>query len=127
MIIAVAVDPMAQQPLAYPSRQVLAYNETTFVPYTHEYICRRGQRIVRHTAHSWKLDLSQVEPTLQVAIMGGLTQTSTPLEPDCSSGTRDYPDFVSLGVCSSCEDITEAAAQSCVVDRSADSTGYLVN
>ncbi|KAJ5579600.1 uncharacterized protein N7459_005585 [Penicillium hispanicum] len=122
MIIAVAIDPFAQQILVYPSREVQAYNETAYVQYAHEYMPAWSTGGAADGSQS-EVRLSEVEPTLQVAIMSGLSQTSSPLDPECPSGTCEYPDFVSLGVCSLCEDITQTAQQHCVVDRSANTTG----
>lgn len=51
--------------------------------------------------------------TLQTAILTGLAQVNTPLEPVCPSPRCEYPDFSTLGICSSCEDVTDTAAQIC--------------
>ncbi|KAJ5288724.1 hypothetical protein N7478_001754 [Penicillium angulare] len=57
--------------------------------------------------------VSILDPTLQTAILTGLAQVNTPLEPICPSSHCEYPDFSTLGICSSCEDVTEAATQIC--------------
>lgn len=116
MIIAVAIDPFAQQILVYPSREVQAYNETAYAQYAHEYMPAWSTGSAADSSQS-EVRLSEVEPTRQVAIMSGLSQTSSPLDPECSSGTCEYPNFVSLGVCSQCKDITQTAQQHCVVHQ----------
>lgn len=51
---------------------------------------------------------------MQIAVLEGLSQRYRPLEPACTSGNCQYPDIVTLGVFSECEDITQQTKQSCV-------------
>ncbi|KAJ5738207.1 hypothetical protein N7493_001362 [Penicillium malachiteum] len=50
-----------------------------------------------------------------MAILEGLAGSSTGLEPVCSTGDCEYPDFTSLGICSYCEDVTAKSTQVCSV------------
>lgn len=113
MILSLAVDPFAQQILVFPSHDVHALNETAYTYSTHEY------------SPLWSADNSsdprlstfaeyEIEPTMLGAIINGLSQTYSSLEPSCSSRTCGYPDFVTLEICSECEDVTDKARQSCV-------------
>lgn len=56
----------------------------------------------------------EVPVAMQIAIMRGLSGVYSHLEPHCPSRTCDYSDFVSLGICSSCEDVTSQSRQDCV-------------
>ncbi|RMJ26742.1 hypothetical protein PHISP_02396 [Aspergillus sp. HF37] len=101
-ILALAVDPFAQQILVYPSRRVVAANGTASVQKAQEYFPEYG--------YDTRAALPE---TMQAAILNGISETHSPLEPACSSGDCEYPDFVSLGICSRCEDVTQQADQSC--------------
>ncbi|CAG8134534.1 unnamed protein product [Penicillium nalgiovense] len=101
MVLAVAIDPFTQQILAFPSRQVQVLNETAYVFKAQEF----------HTR--WEWSTFQMDHTMQTAMFNGLTQTNAPLEASCPSEYCDYPDFTTLGICTSCENITETATQVC--------------
>lgn len=108
MIVSVAIDPFAQQILAYPSNQVRVSNPTNFAQASHEWI---PTPIITNG-----VEITDVVPVaMQIAIVRGLSGLYNHLDPVCSSGTCDYPDFVSLGICSSCEDVTSQSHQACVV------------
>lgn len=101
-ILALAVDPFAQQILAFPQRTVLALNETASVQATHKYNYTDGR------ANSFAL------PTpLLSSVMVGLAQETQPLAAQCSTPRCDFPGFVSLGVCTRCKDITKDTQQVC--------------
>lgn len=102
MILSLAIDPFAQQILTYPSHSVLAANETAFVQMTREYPPGDSSRVPELTA------------SMHIAILNGLSETNRPLEPACTSEDCRYPDFVSLGICSRCENITSQVNQTCV-------------
>ncbi|OQE16488.1 hypothetical protein PENFLA_c027G03776 [Penicillium flavigenum] len=101
IVLAVAIDPFTQQILAFPSRQVQVLNETAYVFKAQEF----------HT--KWERSTFQMDHTMQIAMFNGLTQTNAPLEAICPSESCDYPDFTTLGICSSCENVTETATQDC--------------
>ncbi|KAJ6012452.1 hypothetical protein N7522_002807, partial [Penicillium canescens] len=111
MVMSVTVDPFAQQILSLPSRRVQAPNETAYTQSSHVYWPR------------WKLS-SEVEPKMQLAILGGVSQTYSHLAPVCSTGTCEYDDFVTLGVCTECEDITAKTSQNCVSEAPSLSDGF---
>ncbi|OJJ80738.1 DUF3176 domain-containing protein [Aspergillus glaucus CBS 516.65] len=116
MILSLAIDPFAQQILAFPSRSVLASNETASVQAAHTYGKAQG-----HSAWQTIKNISSdydLSPTMNAAILNGLAQTNEPLDPQCSSGNCQYPDFVTLGFCSRCQDITSQTNQTCKVDPS---------
>lgn len=108
MILSLAIDPFAQQILAFPSRSVLASNETAFVQATHTY----GNK----TTGSLFDSTSSLPSSMMAALLSGVALTSSPLEPKCTSGHCQYPEFVTLGLCSRCQDITSQTNQSCDVD-----------
>lgn len=50
---------------------------------------------------------------LQLAIVAGLYQQSTEIQPICPSGNCEFPDCVTLCFCSYCKDVTARVKQSC--------------
>lgn len=109
MILSVAVDSFAQQLLAFPSQSVHLKNETALIQATHDY----GSGWINSTGKLFTVQAA-MEPSMQAAILDGLTQKNTPLEPRCPSRDCKYPGFATLGVCSKCEDITHQTKQFCV-------------
>ncbi|KAL4893673.1 hypothetical protein BDV59DRAFT_176929 [Aspergillus ambiguus] len=101
MVLSIALDPFTQQILAFPSRDVPALHETAYVQRAQEYVSE------------WRNDWHYVEPAMQVAIMTGVAQMNQHLEPFCPSARCEYPDFATLGICASCEDVTEQTEQIC--------------
>ncbi|KAI9929323.1 hypothetical protein ASPWEDRAFT_28805 [Aspergillus wentii DTO 134E9] len=110
-ILAVALDPFAQQILAFPSREVQALDETAYVQRAQVYAPEWGSR--GHEDEFRNTLAVQLDPTMQTAILSGLAQINRPLEPGCSSSHCEYPDFATLGVCSHCDDVTEGTIQTC--------------
>ncbi|ODM20211.1 hypothetical protein SI65_03264 [Aspergillus cristatus] len=114
MILSLAIDPFAQQILAFPSRSVLAHNETAFVQSAHSYGSTGNGSAMEE---AWNINSdSDLTPSMNAAILNGLAETHTPLEPQCTSGNCQYPDFVTFGFCSQCQDITNQTNQSCKPD-----------
>lgn len=109
-ILSLAIDPFAQQILAYPSHNVVAAKETASVQKAQEY----NPSTLSVSFENVGVPLSGDLPApMQIAIINGLSQTNSPLEPACSSHSCKYPDFVSLGVCSRCEIVTSQVIQTC--------------
>lgn len=104
-ILAIAIDPFAQQVLSFPSRTVPALNVTASVQKAQEYFSVMGA-FGDHVYYG-------LSPTMMTSILSGLAQTTQPLEPHCPSSSCSYPDFVTLGICSRCEDVTSQTAQTC--------------
>lgn len=104
-ILALAVDPFAQQILTFPQRTVPALNATASIQTSKHWYSGEGS------------DFSDVRlelpPSLLSAIIGGILQTHRPLEPRCNAGSCDFPGFPSLGICSKCEDVTSQTKQTC--------------
>lgn len=101
-ILALAVDPFAQQILAFPERTVQALNETATIRGTHSY---------NHT----NLDEFQSQMALPLisSMLVGLAQDTNPLASKCTSSTCDFPGFITMGVCSHCEDLSAKTKQVC--------------
>lgn len=101
--LAVAVDPFAQQILSFPSRQVQASNETAFIQSAHNYTVEVS------TEPYYKLVDSGIK-----AFYRAMSLPDTGLQAQCTTEKCSYPKFVSLGICSKCEDVTERTTQECV-------------
>ncbi|KAJ5777000.1 hypothetical protein N7520_000246 [Penicillium odoratum] len=110
-ILSLALDPFSQQILAFPSRQVIAPNETAFIQRAQEYV----PWWVNSTSDlNSDFRLNQPDPMLQIALAQGLAQINNPLLPTCSTSNCTFPDFTTLGFCSKCVDVTNSSTQSCI-------------
>ncbi|PWY61674.1 hypothetical protein BO83DRAFT_219960 [Aspergillus eucalypticola CBS 122712] len=107
-VIALAVDPFAQQILTFPLRPTQSSNDTAFIQYAHNYSSGIQEYIGSDNVTSF--GLSSLLPR---AILSGLSLSNTSLQPECSSGSCSYPKFVSLGVCGQCEKVTEQTTHDC--------------
>lgn len=106
-VLALAVDPFAQQILKFPSRTVTALNATAFTQASQQW---------SSTADWDSSDVFlELQPSLLIAMMSGLLQAHNPLEPQCDSTSCEFPEFVTLGMCSKCEDVTSQTKQECKV------------
>lgn len=128
MILSVAIDPFSQQILAFPSREVAAgKNETALIQKTHEYSppwALNGSDTVNINNILVTQTLSyNLDAPLLVAILSGLSLQNKPLDPVCTTGRCRYPDFVSLGICSDCIDVTQQTTQKCSASRSGAGSG----
>ncbi|KAJ5735627.1 uncharacterized protein N7483_000752 [Penicillium malachiteum] len=109
-ILALAIDPFTQQILSFPSRSVVTRLETAFIQTANAYVSGP-------TSDS-KIDIIEVsalDPNIISAVVSGIAQTNSALEPRCTSGDCRFPEFVTLGVCSTCDDMTAQAVQTCHV------------
>ncbi|KAL3492056.1 hypothetical protein BJX62DRAFT_236690 [Aspergillus germanicus] len=105
-ILALAVGPFSQQILVFPSRVVLAPNETASILRAHNIV------VDPTTVDS----LTPLVPWLTSSILAGLTQAHSPTEPQCTTNNCTYPGFVTLGICTQCEDVTSQATRSCATE-----------
>lgn len=112
MILAVAFDPFAQQILSYPSLRVEVDVETSAVQSADQY-WPAWARSVAPQIDILNISTRELEPSMQARIFNGLAQSNDPLDPICPSGDCEYDDFVTLGVCSHCKDVTNEVNQSC--------------
>ncbi|KAJ5364909.1 uncharacterized protein N7496_010622 [Penicillium cataractarum] len=110
-VLAVAIDSFSQQIIAIHSRNALALNGTAYV----------------QMARGYELDPDeQKSPTMQIAVLSGLFQTNAALDPHCDSDYHcEYPEFVTLGICSKCEDVTRETNQTCKTSPETASLNYL--
>ncbi|KAJ6164232.1 hypothetical protein N7470_002904 [Penicillium chermesinum] len=113
-VLALAVDPFAQQILAFPERTVLASNETALVRSTHGY---------NFTGHLTRWSGS-ISDTMVSSLLVGLAQHTDPLASQCPTSTCTFPGFISLGFCSHCEDVTKDTKQVCGPWSMSDPTAY---
>jgi hypothetical protein len=110
-VLAVAIDPFSQQIIAIHSRNALAPNGTAYVQMARGYNLNSDE---------------QKSPTMQIAVLSGLFQTNAALDPHCDSDYHcEYPEFVTLGICSKCEDVTEETIQTCKTSPETAAINYL--
>jgi hypothetical protein len=110
-VLAVAIDPFSQQIIAIHSRNALAPNGTAYVQMARGYNLNSDE---------------QKSPTMQIAVLSGLFQTNAALDPHCDSDYHcEYPEFVTLGICSKCEDVTRETNQTCKTSPETAAINYL--
>ncbi|KAF2136595.1 uncharacterized protein K452DRAFT_237204 [Aplosporella prunicola CBS 121167] len=111
-IIALASDPFAQQIIKYPSRS--APSNSTSASY-------RVTRAFNRT-ENWTLKeefSGSVEPATQAAIFTGIYASGVKSSPNCpTSLCQWYDPMITLGVCSSCHDISLSSTNECSTARS---------
>lgn len=113
IVLSMALDPFSQQILTFPSHEVVASNTSngsSFIQKSQTYYPRW---IETSDSDQKSYKLTQVDPKMQIAILQGLTQTSDPLEPRCSSPRCRFNAFATLGICSDCVDVTNTSIQTC--------------
>lgn len=107
-VLGLAVDPFAQQILTFPSRTVAALNATAYTQTSQQWWQFMGDPDASDV-------FLELPPTLLTSIMSGLLQTHIPLEAQCTATSCEFPEFVALGMCSKCEDVTSRTNQKCQV------------
>lgn len=104
-IISIALDPFAQQILHFPSQERIMHNETAYVPRIHSFAPDESSTIIGSSPI--------MDPIMQTAMLTGLAGVSDPLRPTCSTPRCEFPDFSTLGMCGSCQDVTNQTVQTC--------------
>ncbi|KAF2831517.1 hypothetical protein CC86DRAFT_463392 [Ophiobolus disseminans] len=106
-ILALALDPFAQQILSFPLRSVpiqadrLASISTAQI-YDTGTVGGVGASHQRH-----------VDVAMQGAVMNGLYTLGSPLDFTCTTANCTWPTFYTVGICSSCTNVTEQTKTTC--------------
>jgi hypothetical protein len=109
MALSLAIDPFAQQVLSFPLRTRPDSSTISYIPRAQEYqMNETPNSSLDLTEQSFSLSLS-----VQLAIVKGLFQEGGGAQPLCPSGNCTFPDFVTMGFCSQCEDVSSQVNQSC--------------
>jgi hypothetical protein len=110
-VLALAIDPSSQQIIAIHSRNAVALNGTAYVQMARGYNLNSDE---------------EKSPTMQIAVLSGLFQTNAALDPYCESDYHcTYPPFITLGICSKCEDVTQETNQTCKTSPQTAALNYL--
>ncbi|KAJ6021994.1 hypothetical protein N7540_007498 [Penicillium herquei] len=109
-LLALTIDPFAQQILSFPSRSVVSNTETAFIQAANTYVSGPTRN-----SDIDLIEVSALDPKIISAVVSGIAQTNSALEPQCTSGDCRFGEFVSLGICSACDDMTAQAIQTCQV------------
>jgi len=124
-LAALAIDPFAQQVITYESRRVASgssgvarcQNWTTNDSVITSQMSPSATSVISISADSWKKAVQPIDLSFQAkaAIYNGLygSNTSMSVPTDCSSGNCTWPLFTSLGMCSTCADVTPQTIRSC--------------
>ncbi|KAF1990951.1 hypothetical protein K402DRAFT_167875 [Aulographum hederae CBS 113979] len=108
-ILALAIDPFAQEVLAFPSRETAT--GTAVYSISNEF--GGGQTFGIPNAF---LGMG-TELRIQGAVFNALFGLHSPPVFECATGHCSWGDFVSLGVASQCDDLTESTQVSCTAPR----------
>ncbi|PLB44450.1 hypothetical protein P170DRAFT_513631 [Aspergillus steynii IBT 23096] len=111
MVLALAIDPFAQQILSFPLREVPDLSIISYIPRTQEYKMEHASPMYlgdKKQKIAFSLSLST-----QLAILKGAFQEGGGVQPSCPTGNCTFPNFFTMGFCSKCEDVSNQANQSC--------------
>jgi hypothetical protein len=109
-ILALAIGPFTQQILSFPNACILPIKPHGFRPQKNTYPLTS---LYRTQNVNKVLKLFYLDSPMTKGITNGLMQIIKPLEPYCGSTKCDFPQFVSMGICSHCADATAQAHRSC--------------
>lgn len=109
MIVSLAIDPFAQQIVAYPVRQVVSGSSSV-------------QRTTAYKSETSGMDyLMGLESPMRGAVYNGVfaAETVAELAPFCATGNCTWQPFSTLGFCSACSNVTSSTtAGLCTVPES---------
>ncbi|KAJ8117992.1 hypothetical protein OPT61_g922 [Boeremia exigua] len=109
-ILTLAMGPFAQQLLSYPSRRLITGNATFYT--SHIYDSAYGQ-VRGSTRGAQGRITATMGPKMQGAMLNGLFNLSSPIEFACSTGNCQWDDFSTLGVASTCQNVTSTSKILC--------------
>ncbi|KAF4545037.1 uncharacterized protein LTHEOB_5448 [Lasiodiplodia theobromae] len=104
-VLAVASDPFIQQVIRYHNCPQEEAGESAFMPRTNNYTLEGA-----HVGAG----LSSLDLPMQAAIYQGAYDSFQNIEPACETGNCTYPEYRTIGMCSSCEDYSSAINKSCI-------------
>ncbi|KAK8092465.1 uncharacterized protein PG998_014950 [Apiospora kogelbergensis] len=93
-VVTLAFDPFVQQVMSFPTRTIQS---------------RDGKAIFKLSQHLVDMDMTLV----QGAILGGVYRNPQITNYTCTESSCSWPTITTLGVCSSCQDLTARAAVQC--------------
>ncbi|KAJ2990716.1 hypothetical protein NUW58_g2815 [Xylaria curta] len=102
-IATLTLGPFAQQIVALNVEMVAQHGMMASLPVSKAYDSGEIGTIVSYSDHDASTDVPAKIPT---AFFNGLFNLSAPFEFICQSGNCTWPEFASLGVCSSCADVS---------------------
>ncbi|OAL47212.1 hypothetical protein IQ07DRAFT_573045 [Pyrenochaeta sp. DS3sAY3a] len=107
-ILALVSDPFAQQLLSFPTRTVSGPRDLSSASISASQIYDTGVFISDRNAGDVMVDMS-----MQVAIQNGLYGLNTPTNFSCSTAECRWPNIYTLGVCGSCNNVTDLVSVNC--------------
>ncbi|KAK7536607.1 hypothetical protein IWX49DRAFT_593740 [Phyllosticta citricarpa] len=118
IVAALALDSFTQQIISYPSRSITAIGPTASTPSAYAY----DAGIVRGSGATF--DSDSKDDQMQGAIFAGAYGLSSGSLLQCPTGNCTWDPFVTLGVCSSCLDVTAECDQTCSSNSKSDSVSF---
>lgn len=123
-IVSLAMGPLSQQLLSYPSRLHLEETGATF--YRNQiYDSGAGWGLTGASCMTFMIQIRSylltscldrvMDPTMQGAILNGLYNLSAPVQVQCQTGNCQWDDFTTLAVSSECKNVTSSTKIECGV------------
>ncbi|KAF2671238.1 hypothetical protein BT63DRAFT_211058 [Microthyrium microscopicum] len=124
-LTALGVDPFVQQVIAFQQDQIPLDHSVALTSYSQLYDTgRSGSGGVAPAEVFPTTNNSPVE--LQAGFYAGLYATPLKVVPTCSTPTCDWDPYMSLGLCSKCNDVSSSTKQTCT-QTSGMNTGWTCN
>jgi len=128
-VVALAVDPFAQNILAVKTCQILSSNETAYVPTADIFnnwlgFMPRNENPAPGDFTLWGIDRLVADPAMKASVFGGLYGGTTSvlnasaIRPYCPGVSCTFPRYTTLGVCHRCADISSHVEKTCDLDAS---------
>ncbi|KAI9739830.1 MAG: hypothetical protein M1834_006551 [Cirrosporium novae-zelandiae] len=132
IIVALAMETFTQQAVLFIERTVEVKSGTATISRAEQYspgpIAKDLTYERKHHSLVWNSEktVSDINPTMEGAILSGLYGSSHPLEPVCSTNNYTFPNFTTLSVCSKCVNVTQSTTRNCtsIVGMWADTEKY---
>jgi hypothetical protein len=107
-ILALASDPFAQQILSFPLRIVPNLSDPASAFISASQIYDTGITPFQRNVQDLNVDMA-----MQGAVQNGLYNLSSPMTFGCTTANCTWPTFYTLGMCSSCNNVTDRVNVSC--------------
>jgi len=112
---ALLINPFVQQVISFPKRTV-QYEGQDFASVNVSKVYDTGLTYVGPGAEFFSYGVDPIDNAMEGAIAGGLSSPSTSTMSFCSGSRCSWPTFTTLGICSSCRDVTQTTAINCTED-----------
>jgi hypothetical protein len=118
-ILALALDPFAQQILSFPLRTVPSLTDPLAASISVSQVYDTG-----NAGGISSPSIKTIDMALQGAVQNGLYTLNSPVEFSCTTANCTWPPFYTLGICSSCANVTDQTNTTCTPGKRVRSCNY---